>query len=365
MRRGSRTATSKPANVIVDERGRPHLTDFGLARRIDVDSELTGEGTVLGTPAYMSPEQAAGRANEADGRSDIYSLGVVLYELLTGRRPADVPSNTPLWKLDYRTPPPTPHSVDRAIPHALDRVCMKALALNPDDRYQHAAAFAHALDDWLGRESPPSSFRRTLTAISAVGLIATIGLLAFRAQEWGGRRPVGDALRFSTRLPKPDAAVQKHSAQKPVPDAGSAPTAPVVRAAPAPAPSTPRPQPTAGSAPAASPPAPAPQAVAKPAAVPPVLPPQRSTDAIARDPYYVVFKYPPYEQIHVEGCPRLPDPKDPNYGRVVQGYSQIEAARKARHIGEFCPWCPIDRTVGPAPRVEGTPARPAKPSRKR
>ena len=109
----------KPANVIVDERGRPHLTDFGLARRLDVDSELTGEGTVLGTPAYMSPEQAAGRANEADGRSDIYSLGVVLYELLTGRRPADVPSNTPLWKLDHWTPPPTPHSVDRAVLEAL------------------------------------------------------------------------------------------------------------------------------------------------------------------------------------------------------------------------------------------------------
>jgi serine/threonine protein kinase len=166
----------KPANVIVDEGGVPYLTDFGLARRVDLDSELTGEGTVLGTPAYMSPEQAAGRANAADGRSDIYSLGVILYELICGRRPTNLPSNTPFWKIERKTPPPTPQSLDRAIPHALDRICMKALALNPDDRYQDASAFTHALEGWLDRQPAAraggmSGLLGAIVATAAVALV--------------------------------------------------------------------------------------------------------------------------------------------------------------------------------------------------
>jgi serine/threonine protein kinase len=168
----------KPANVIVDEGGVPYLTDFGLARRVDLDSELTGEGTVLGTPAYMSPEQAAGRANAADGRSDIYSLGVILYELICGRRPTNLPSNTPFWKIERKTPPPTPQSLDRAIPHALDRICMKALALNPDDRYQDAAAFTHALEGWLDHQpgSRAGGMSGLLGAIVATAAVALVVL---------------------------------------------------------------------------------------------------------------------------------------------------------------------------------------------
>jgi eukaryotic-like serine/threonine-protein kinase len=170
----------KPANVIVDEDGVPYLTDFGLARRVDVESELTGEGTVLGTPAYMSPEQAAGRANAADGRSDIYSLGVILYELICGRRPSNFPSNTPYWKIERKTPPPTPQSLVRNIPHSLDRICMKALALNPDDRYQDAAALTHALNIWLDRQPTPRTSKGvsagTLGALMAVAAVAMVVL---------------------------------------------------------------------------------------------------------------------------------------------------------------------------------------------
>jgi hypothetical protein len=171
----------KPANILIDDRSRPHLTDFGLARRADLDSGLTRDGAIIGTPVYMSPEQASGQSHLADERSDVYSLGVIFYELLCGERPTNLPSQAPFWMNPPLDPPRSPRSFDRSVPPALERICLKALAVDPDQRYPTAATLRDELDGWLRGRCAPSGLSHPLVCIVmgiGAALLLAVGLPA-------------------------------------------------------------------------------------------------------------------------------------------------------------------------------------------
>jgi len=141
----------KPANVLIDHDGRPHVTDFGLARHDEGEITVTVEGQILGTPAYMSPEQAAGHASLVDGRSDVYSLGVMLYEMLTGELPFRGAPRMLLDQVMHDEPRPPRRLIDK-IPRDLETICLKALSKSPARRYTSAAAMADDLRRFLGGE---------------------------------------------------------------------------------------------------------------------------------------------------------------------------------------------------------------------
>jgi hypothetical protein len=141
----------KPSNVILDPDGRPHVTDFGLAKRdADDATTMTPDGEVLGTPAYMSPEQARGESHRVDARSDVYSLGVVLYELLTGERPFRGNRRMLILQVLQDEPRP-PRRLNDKVPRDLETVCLKAMAKAPARRYPTARELADDLRRFLDR----------------------------------------------------------------------------------------------------------------------------------------------------------------------------------------------------------------------
>ena len=167
----------KPSNILIDTDGRPHVTDFGLAKQLDRPSGQTRSGDIVGTPQYMSPEQAASR-KDLTTATDIYSVGAVLYYLLTGRPPFDSRSTMETLLLVLEKDPVPPQKINPRLDRDLETICLTCLNKDPQRRYSSAAALAQDLERYLAGE--PIHARR----ISRI----------MRARKWIRRRPMVAAL---------------------------------------------------------------------------------------------------------------------------------------------------------------------------
>lgn len=148
----------KPANLMLDSDGEPIVMDFGLARKVDEDTSVTTPGKILGTPAYMSPEQVDGDPKGIGHATDIYSLGVVLYQMLTGRVPFQGSFTAILRKIASEEPQrPSTLGVDVAADSPLERICLKMMAKSPAERYPSMAAVVEALEEATPREGPAAA----------------------------------------------------------------------------------------------------------------------------------------------------------------------------------------------------------------
>jgi WD40 repeat protein len=201
----------KPANVMVNRQGEPVVMDFGLARRSrGGDPRLTRQGAFLGTPAYAPPEQVSGDPDQMGPACDVYSLGVILYELLAGRLPFEGDVLLMISRVLLEEPPP-PSRFRPDLDPALEAICLKAMAKKVEDRYASMAAFAGALQSYLrgtapAAESPPAPVPASATAPTspeAPGI---------RASDLGGLRSVA---QLHARAPTPRASAKATAAAPP------------------------------------------------------------------------------------------------------------------------------------------------------
>ena len=212
----------KPGNILLDKNGEPHLTDFGLARLLDTQSSVTRTIDVLGTPSYMAPEQAAGETTKLSKATDVYGLGAVLYQLLTGQPPFAGGTTYETIRLLRDTEPRQPRLLNPKIDRDLSTICLKCLEKDPQRRYSSALALAEDLEHWLKHE--PIQARRSgiftrgrkwvrrnptsaLLAASLIALAAAVGWNVWKSELI--RRPVTKGiavLPFENLSPDPDNA---------------------------------------------------------------------------------------------------------------------------------------------------------------
>ncbi len=211
----------KPANILLDPEGVPKVADFGIAKRLTDDTKLTISGAIIGTPTYMAPEQAKGTSRHVGPAADVYSLGAILYEMLTGRPPfLPEESETAITVRVLTEDPVSPAWHHPGIPRDLEVICMKCLEKEPRDRYASAAAFAEDLRRFLDDETivakPPTTVVRTVKwvrrhpwkfvgAVAAI-ILATAGLARLIQWELYQRPHQAYAMGIDYRFgaPEPD-----------------------------------------------------------------------------------------------------------------------------------------------------------------
>lgn len=202
----------KPSNILIDCGDQPRITDFGLAKRLQFDSDLTVTGQILGTPHYMPPEQAGGRRGEISTASDVYSLGAILYHLLTGRPPFMADSFEAVLAQLLHREPVRPRLLNPGVPRDLEVICLKCLSKEPHRRYATAQALAEDLGHWLrdepirarpiGAAERLARWGRRKPALAALAVaLLLVGSLGFAGILWQWRRAEQHALsEMSQRL---------------------------------------------------------------------------------------------------------------------------------------------------------------------
>jgi serine/threonine protein kinase len=218
----------KPSNVLMDANERPRITDFGLAWRLEGDGGATASGTVMGTPAYMPPEQAAGQNERLSPASDVYSLGAILYELLTGQPPFRAATTTETVRQVLEEQPVPPHRLNPSVTGEIEAICLRCLAKEPADRYASAAALESDLARFLADEPSQPRVRnyRTLVAWAMIVIAVVLLWTTLRNRQ---REPVQPPARTvfapppSAPIPSPPPAAPKpRPAEKPSPKLPSA-----------------------------------------------------------------------------------------------------------------------------------------------